>query len=406
MKKIKEFYLSLSPDVKKTSLLIFLTYFFVLFSYPLVRSSIGALFYENYTGSDYPLATFIGVIGLMVLISINNKLQPKYGAHKVYLLTGLLTVASLILAFYSYKQGIKEMAFALFAIKEGYIVILVHACLAFANSFYDIDLFKKIIGPIGAFGSIGGILGGQLTSYLAAQTSFGTEGVFYISLISILLTVFIFYQTRHVKVKGLEPNKSITPIHAIRGVRKYVFLIACVVTLSQFVIFIADLQFNLIFEKTITLKNERTQYLGNFYSIINGLSLFLQFVILPVLLSRFKNKTIFLAIPFLYLCLIIIGMGGVASPMILAASIFIIMKGTDYSLFAVAKEVMYHPLLSLQKYGAKYLTDMFVYRAAKALIAFVMAQAIIKEYLEQVYILEILQFFFLILWIFLAIKLF
>ena len=265
--------------------------------------------------------------------------------------------------------------------------------MAFANALYDIVQFKRLIGPIGAAGSLGGIIGGQLTSVMAKAV--GTEMVFLSSLVIIVVTIIAFYQTKDVKVKGLEPNKSITPINAIRGVKKYVFLIGAVVALSQFVIFIADLQFNMIFEKVVTLKDERTAYLGQFYSYINIISLILQFLVLPFLLVRVSIKSVFLFIPILYLVLVIGGLGfGVGSLFIIGA-VFITMKGVDYSLFAASKDVMYHPLLSLQKFGAKYITDMFVYRTAKALIAFIFAQLVnLKmEYLSQV------QFLFLSLWI-------
>ena len=63
---------------------------------------------------------------------------------------------------------------------------------------------------------------------------------------------------------------------------------------------------------------------------------------------------------------------------------------------------MYHPLLSLQKFGAKFITDMFVYRASKALIAFVFAQFLNLE----MQFLSGLQFFFLTLWILLVFMLF
>ena len=169
MKKYFEFLFELDSETKKNTFLIFTTYFLVLFSYPLVRSSTGTLFYEVYSAGEYSLASFIGVAVLMVLIMINNKLQPMLGIQKVYLFTGIVTVGGFIAAYLAFNSGVKEAAFILFAIKESYIVLLVHLCLAFANSYYPIDLFKRIIGPIGAMGSIGGILGGQLTSYLASK---------------------------------------------------------------------------------------------------------------------------------------------------------------------------------------------------------------------------------------------
>lgn len=394
MRNLVDFFRSSDPEFKKISRYLFSTYFFVLFSYPLVRSVSSALFYEAYSSKEYPLATFVGVIALMVIIAINNKLQAKIGVHKLYLLTGVISVAIMLAAFVGFNQGISIFAFVLFAVKEAYIVLLVHTCLAFANAYYSLEQIKRVIGPMGAAGSIGGIIGGQLTSFMAK--AYGTEQVFYLALVSVLVTVYFFYCTKQTKVKGLEPNKSITPLKAVRGVKKYVLLIAAVVSISQFVIFVADLQFNIVFEQMVTQKDERTAYLGDFYSMINVVSLFLQFIILPYVLIRFQTRTIFFCIPILYLVLILGGVNFGMGSLWIVAAVFITMKGTDYSVFAAVKEVMYSPLLSLQKFGAKYITDMFVYRSAKAIIALVMAQAAITD----VAVLSWIQFICLSLWIF------
>ncbi|MBT4790166.1 MAG: MFS transporter [Halobacteriovoraceae bacterium] len=379
--------------LKKTSFFILLTYFLALFSYPLVRSATGAIFYDVYTANDYSFASFIGVLVLMVMISINNYLQSKIGVHKLYLTTGILSIVTLLVGYIGYKMGFKQMAYVIFAAKEAYIVLLVHICLAFANSTYNLEQFKRLIGPIGAVGSIGGIIGGQLTSYLAS--TYNTEIVFMVSLLIILFTVLAFYFTGDISHAQLEvTNRSITPIRAIRGVKKYVFLIGAVVALSQFVIFIADLQFNMVFEKVITIKDERTAYFGQFYSYVNIVALFLQFMVLPFLLVRVKLRSIFLFIPLFYFILVFGGLSFGAGSLYIVGSVFVSMKGIDYSLFAAVKDIMYHPLLSLQKFGAKYITDMFVYRVSKALIAFTMAQIAISD----MKILTQLQFVFLFLW--------
>lgn len=400
MKSYIQFYKELPHDVRKISKYIFLTYFFVLFSYPLVRSASSAIFYEAYTSNEYSFATFVSVLALMVMIGVNNKFQAKLGVHKIYILCGLLTIFALIVSYLGYKSGIKEMAYVIFATKEAYIVLLVHTCLAFANAFYNKDQFKRVIGFIGAAGSLGGIIGGQVTKYLAHWI--GTEGVYFSSLVIILITVILFYFTKEANIKGLNSTKSVTPIKAVRGVRKYVFLIASIVTLSQFVIYIADLQFNIIFEQIIANKDDRTAYLGNFYSYINTVSIFLQFVVLPYILMKMDSKKIFLFIPLLYVILVFGGLSFGSGSLFITGLVFIFMKGIDYSVFAAIKEVMYHPLLSLQKFGAKYITDMFIYRLSKALIAFVMSQFLVTEmgFLNQ------LQFLFLTLWVVAIILLF
>lgn len=404
MKNFLLFYKNLSPDFKKTTSIIFISYFLILFSYPLMRSVSSALFYDVYTVKDYSLATFIGIIALMFMIGINNKLLGRIGVHKLFILTSSLTIVSLLGAYLGFKSGIKEMALVIFAVKEAYIVLLLHSCLAFTNSYFDLEQLKRLLGPIGGAGALGGIVGGQLTKYMA--NSYGTEAVFYESLVIIFAAMVVFNLSSHIKLKGLSSNKSITPLKAIRGVKKYVFLIASVVALSQLVIYIAELQFNILFEQMVTTKNERTAYLGQFYSYVNGVSLVLQFFVLPYLLLRFSNRSIFLAIPILYIIVVICGVSTGVSSLFITAAVFITFKGVDYSAFAIAKEVMYNPLLSLQKFGAKYLTDMFVYRLAKALIAFVFALEFIKNRYITMNVLTSLQFIFLGIWIFLVFTLF
>ena len=78
MKNYFKFLFELDQETKRNTFLILFTYFLVLFSYPLVRSSTGTLFYEAYSASEYSMASFIGVVVLMALITINNKLQPIF----------------------------------------------------------------------------------------------------------------------------------------------------------------------------------------------------------------------------------------------------------------------------------------------------------------------------------------
>ena len=95
-------------------------------------------------------------------------------------------------------------------------------------------------------------------------------------------------------------------------------------------------------------------------------------------------------------------MGLGAGSLLASAFVFISLKGTDYSVFNVAKEVMYYPLDKMQKFGAKYITDMFIYRLAKALIAFAMAQYMLKDMM----VLNLLQAAFISLWLILLVLLF
>tara|TARA_Y100000780_G_C13695763_1_gene421805 strand:+ start:2984 stop:4225 length:1242 start_codon:yes stop_codon:yes gene_type:complete len=394
-----QFIKNLDPAFKKNAVLVFLGYFFVLLSYPSVRSVSQSLFYEHYTAQDYSMATFFSVLALIIAIFVSNKIQEKIGAQKLFLLIGTLSIALLSGSYIALNNGFAPSAFFLFAIKESYIVILLHLILAYANATFSLEQVKRLYGPLGAVGALGGIIGGQLTSSLSNAS--GVFGAFLFGIFSILASIAVFIPTRRMVLTPKEKEEA-SPLKSIESVKKYVFLIAAVVALSQWVIFIADLQFNIIFENAFASKGERTAYLGRLYSYINLVSLIIQFGILPWVLVRISVKKIFFAVPLLFLLLIFGGMGLGAGSLVASAFVFISLKGTDYSVFNVAKEVMYYPLDKMQKFGAKYITDMFIYRLAKALIAFAMAQYMLKDMM----VLNLLQAAFISLWLILLVLLF
>ena len=389
-------------DFRKNLIFLFSSYFFVLASYPAARSATSGIFYEFYTAQDYPFATFLMIVALTVVLGITNWAQKYLGVHKLYLVMGSLTSIIFLLSLWGSSIGIKYFALALFCTKEIYIVVLLHMALAFSNGYLKLDEIKAFYGPLGAVGSIGAILGGQLTSLLAKNL--GTDSVILFSILSITITMFLFYKTRHVHlIKSVDNKYEMTPLEAISKVKKYVCLVASIIALSQFVIYIADLQFNIVFEQTIEQKDQRTAFLGQLYSLVNGGSLLLQFLVIPFLMLRVATKNILYFIPLFFLLLVLIGPVSGIGGLYALGGVFVAMKATDYSIFNVVREILYHPLSALQKYGAKYITDIYVYRVAKGGFAFVLSLWGSKSLLN----LNLLQSFFLIAWcliVFLIVK--
>lgn len=388
----------------RNSLAIFSTYFLILFSYPMVRSSIGAVFYEHYTSKDYPFATFVSILALIIIIQVCNAVQEKIGVRKLFSAICMISSLVMLFAHFALSESTSFLAYVLFATKEIYIVLLIHLLLAFANNYYSLDQIKKLYGPLGAAGSIGGIIGGVLTSSIAK--TYGTDIVLYISLFAIMSCFIPFVLVSAPKQaeiqKERESKQKPSPLKSVKGVTKYVLLIASIVAVTQWVIYIADLQFNIIFEKVVSDKNERTSFLGNIYTYINVVTLFIQFVILPLILTRVDIKKIFYFIPVFYFLLVFGGLGLGAGLLYVVSGVFISMKAVDYSLTSVVKEVMYHPLSRLQKYGAKYITDMFVYRSSKALIALLFSIWTIQN---MIY-LNFIQAALIVLWLYCIYQLF
>lgn len=367
-------------------------YFLVLFNYPLIRAASTTFFFEAYGAKSSPTALFLSVFFLSFSIWACSYLQVRSSAQKVFALASILSSGLFV-------AGLLGFPYVSFIWKEIYIVIQVHLLLAYANVFFSKEDFKSLVGPIGAVGSIGGILGGLLTSYVSSQWG-GTRSVMWIGVVCTTLPGFFFLLTDTLKFEKKEERK-VSPLKSLSDtqVRNYVLMIASIVVLTQFIINIFDFKFNMAFEAAIPDSTEKTTYLGHLYTLTNGLTLLLQIFVVPLLLKKISEKNYHLFIPLSFiLCLGVILVPGF--PVFSISAVYIYIKAADYSLFSSGKEILYQPLSPEQKYGAKYLTDMLVYRAGKALIAAVLI------YIQSSTILNIMILGFLTLWVIQVLRLF
>jgi AAA family ATP:ADP antiporter len=340
---------------------------------------------------------FVAVFFLGLAVMACNRIQKNATVQKVFLIASLFSAAVFGAGTLGLLSGQKFLAYIPFVWKEICVVLQVHLMLAYANTYFTREQFKLLLGPVGAAGSIGGILGGVLTSFVSDKM--GPSMVMWTGMASVILPVFLFSFTMPV-ISPSEKKKS--PLQSLdtASVRKYVLYVAGVVFLTQFVINIADFMFHVKFEETIASSQARTSYLGQIYSLTNLLTLVFQVALLPVILPRVSEKNYHIFIPVSYVISIGLMLMGQGIGLLPIAALFTYLKAADYSLFSSGKEILYQPLQPEQKYGAKYLTDMLVYRAGKAVVALVLI------YLQSSTILNMLMFIFLGIWIVLIIKLF
>jgi AAA family ATP:ADP antiporter len=392
--ELKARLLEIESDKKLSLGFICLTLFSLYLSYPMVRATSEAFFLNSYGAKKSPLVWLWSVAILCIVIFITNRIQKKVAVHSIYIGTVFFTLLIFLGTTYLMSQGISFAAYPFFVWKEVYIVLLVHMSLAYLNTIIDYKLAKIVYGPLGALASLGGVFGGQLTSYLAKNWSM--ENIILLGTTIITISAFVFWMSRYkkeVELKVKELSKE-SPLHSILGVRKYVFGIALIVLLSQFCINLANFKFNLLFSEIVPDKMEKTSYLGQLYSIISILSLVIQLIIIPLLFNLVKNKTIHFAIPVIY----IFAAGGgflLGGHFLLpVAATFVLYKGMDYSLFSAAKEMLYFPLTEKQKYGAKYIVDMIVYRFAKGVISLILI------YIQDGSMINAMLFISLMLWMF------
>ena len=366
--KILKTWKQFSRHQKTTLLLCSLSFLLILGSYPFIRSLAQSLFLEHVGVANRPLAWIITIVTLMGVISLFSFLQKKTVVQKLYLLLGGLSFTILGGSYYLMENGQTWAAYSFFVWKEVYIVMLVGMIFSFCNNLFTQDQAKLIYGPIGAIGAIGGIVGGLATSSLSS--SHRLDLVIIIGAVLIILSSICFLFTGHEQEisqveEKVEPKMS--PLGAIKDVKVYVAFMCLLVASTQFAINSASQIFYQILQEAMPDKFERTAFLGKMFSSINMISLSINLLVMPWLLNLLSSRSLHYLIPILFL--IAVSFLGAGVPLLVAGGVFVSFKAVDYSLFSVIKELLYFPLNKMQKYGAKYITDVFVYRSAKTVIA-------------------------------------
>jgi AAA family ATP:ADP antiporter len=387
------------PQYRKNFFFFLGAYFFVQLNYPLVRASSTTFFFEAFGAKSTPGAILASVIALTLSILMFNKLQTKRSVQLVFFIASFFSFLFFGATTSGYLSGWKDLATAIFIWKEIYIVVQIHVLLAWANNYLRREDFKILLGPLGAVGSLGAIIGGLMTSFISEHM--GTSTVMWTGIVFVFLPSLFFIFTSSVKVAEKKETK-VSPLASLRDekVGRYVLIIAVIVALTQFIINIADFRFHIEFESAITESSARTSYLGRIYTLINIVTLIFQIFLLPYVLPRVSEKNYHLFIPLSYVVCVLSLIFGSSVGLLPVAALYTYFKAADYSLFSGGKEILYQPLGQEQKYGAKYLTDMLVYRGAKAMVAAVLI------YLQSSTILNMLMLIFLAIWIVLVIELF
>jgi AAA family ATP:ADP antiporter len=369
VRAINSVYLGLEKKERLDLVRLGLTLFLLFFSYPLMRSTTTSLLLTSLGVKASPYAWIFSTIGLSISVTLLNKFQKKIRPQILYALITIITIIFFSSFFLLFKNINIYWAYPLYVLKEIYIVLMVHSVLAHLNSSITEKVAKVVYGPLGALGSSGGILGGLITSSLVK--GWGEESLFFIGLIIIALTIPCFFYTSKGQAHLTEAKEE-NPLQSIKGIKAFVFLIAGIVLLSQFVINIGNYQFNIYLNDTFTDSISKTEYLGKIYAVINSFSLVAQVILLPFLLKFVPQFITHLGIPVVYGVTFFFGWLLFGDGMMPMAVTFIIFKGLDYSLFGAAKELLYYALNDIQKYGAKYVADMITYRLAKGIISIIL----------------------------------
>jgi len=395
VKRLFDEFTAAARENKGVFLPIFGCFFLVLFSYSFLRPLCQALYLTAMGSAKLPQVWIISAAAMAAVVWVYNRFISSTKPLKLYAVSSFIAI-SFFLVFYFYFSA-KNKAFSTIAyiVKDIYVVILIEQLWSFCNAIFSEKRAKTVYGFLAGGCSVGGIIASVMTAKLAP--AMGSNNLIFIGCGALLAGVFLFayacYKSGQIDRSEEDKNDNSAPVKqgadqqesedrrngtlketVLGGLdvvfkSKYLVLICLMLMLSQFVTALIDLQFNQILETEVTELDSRTAYFGKFFAVTNVVSLVFQFVISAPMLHFLGLFLTLMVVP------AIMGLGSFAfffsTTMVVIFATKVANKSLTYSIFRSAKEILYIPLSYIEKYKAKAVIDMFIYRFAKAAIAFV-----------------------------------
>ena len=145
---------------------------------------------------------------------------------------------------------------------------------------------------------------------------------------------------------------------------KFVLFILFLVFFMQISTALLELQFNFFLAEKYPILDYRTQFSGRFTSLSYFVTTFFQFLGGYLVVRFLALKKAHLVVPVI---LAFNSLAFLAFPSFaMATYLFTAIKTLDFSIFGIVREMLYIPLKVDEKYRAKAVIDVFVYRSAKA----------------------------------------
>jgi len=248
--------------------------------------------------------------------------------------------------------------------------LMVATFFAFLNDAVYPETARRLYGLVGLGGVAGGVFGSTVVRVNIDSMAY-SDWLWLCVGLAVLIVIAAWAAGRHVQVAD-EPVQAEpeAPAHsaATEGARlvfssPYLLSIVAVVGLYEVISTIMDFQFTATVAHYLSGPDIGAQF-ALIYSITNWVSLFVQFFLTGLVMSRFGVGIALLVLP----CTIAMGSTAfLLFPVLWMGSLLNTAdNGFSYSINQSAKEALYVPTSSAEKYRAKAFIDMFVQRFAKS----------------------------------------
>ncbi|MFT4580404.1 MAG: AAA family ATP:ADP antiporter [Gammaproteobacteria bacterium] len=353
----------------KRSIALFANFFLIILAYYQVKSASRSLLIEFGGSQWFPYAWVYSAVMLTLLIGIYHAIVERYSRARIVLGSLLVFAALLILFRTILEQNSTVAAVAFYIFVDIFSVVLVEQFWSLTVSITDPEDGKRSFWFVGTGGLVGGVAGGYLASVLLENTGLKTPDLLYVCAVLLIVTfVLNLFMWRAGMYEEIPAEKAMQQIKADwRSLlkNKYLLLIAAVLCLSQLAQPVVEYQFISAIEQAYTDLDQRTAFIGKFFSIMGLVSIGINLLATP-LIHRYLGFFAGLVVQPLVLSICSFGFY-FSSSLSTAAIMKISDRGLSYSINRASKEQLYIPVDPVQTYQAKAWIDMLGYRLFKVL---------------------------------------
>jgi len=379
-------------DIRKSelplALLMFSYFFLVITSFWILKPIKKSLFIEFYdkTGFDLfawhmsgpqaeLLAKVLNMVVAFVAVGVFTWLARHFRRQKLSFIFTFFFLASYVAYTFVIKAPRDFTVWTFYLFGDLFSTLMVATFFAFLNDSVTPDAAKRLYGLVGLGGVTGGVFGTTTVRALIAKVN--VVGWLWICFgLGLLILVVAFGAGRMVE-KNPPPEPEPDPAEleekgkgnpALEGARlvfssPYLLSIVAIVGLYEIVSTVMDFQFTSTIAHYLSGPAIGKQF-ATVFTITNIASMLVQLFLTSFVMSRLGVGVALMVLPVAALAG---SMGFMALPVLwMGSGLNTLDNGFSYSINQSAKEALYVPTTTDEKYKAKAFIDMFVQRFAKA----------------------------------------
>ena len=384
MMELRQAFMAIKRQELPLALLMFSYFFLVITCFWILKPIKKGLFIEFYDQNGFALfgtlftapqaellAKVMNMLVAFAAVVVFSYLSRRFRRQQLSFIFSAFFIACYLLfrQFLTVPDGATVWSFYLFG--DLYSTVMVATFFAFLNDSVTAAAARRLYGLIGLGGVCGGVFGSTVVSAQVAQLSYSTW-LWVCTGITLLIMLVAWAAGRAVNTPT-SPESSDIPAApqgnaATEGARlvfssTYLLSIVAIVGLYELISTIIDFQF------TFTVAHyldgpDIGRHFALVFSITNWVSLLVQLFLTGFIMTRFGVAVALLVLPFT------VALGATAFLVFPALWVGSLLSTADngfsYSINQSAKEALYVPTSTAEKYRAKAFIDMFVQRFAKA----------------------------------------